>query len=375
MHRNRILLLIQHRENYRLLSECLARDYDVVSPESSLTAIASSEIGSHDFDLCLVDSVSLNQVSPWLTAIRTKAAPLWLPVLLVAPKGTIGQLADQGWQSVDEIIAIPIEKAELMRRIGVLLRMRQFSQDLAATNRVLQERNEQLQELNRLKSQFVSMVSHEFQNPLGVVSGFLQLLVHQGDTLSIAKREEYIAKAQTTLNHLKSLVNDVLVMGRVGVGKLKLEPVELDLVQLCRNLAEEVRFNAPKPCSLSFFVTPDAEVALSAVSVDPNLLRQITTNLLTNALKYSSENKSVVFSLSYEDKQAILRIQDHGIGIPLEAHPKLFEPFYRASNVGTRSGTGLGLAIAQQCIELHGGNITFMSEVGKGTTFEVRLPL
>ncbi len=375
MQRNRILLLIQHRENYRLLSEYLARKYDVVSPESTGEAMTSDAIARCEFDLCVADGASLNQVLSGLMALRTQAAPRWLPVLLVVPKGKMSQLSHPGWQSVDEIIAVPIEKAELMTRIGVLLRMRQLTQDLLTANRVLQQRNEQLQELNRLKSQFVSVVSHEFQNPLGVVSGFLQLLARQGDRLSVDKRQEYIERAQTTLDHLKDLVQDVLIIGRVGVGKLKFEPIEADLVAACRDLVEEIRFNAQQPCKLEFSVDTDAARALAAVLIDKNLLRQIVTNLLTNALKYSPEGRPVIFSLTCDRTHAVLRVQDQGIGIPIEEHPQLFEPFYRASNIGTRPGTGLGLAITQQCVELHGGTLTFNSEVGKGTTFTVYLPL
>ncbi len=370
---HRILLLIQHHKNYQLLADFLAKDYDIF-PAEPLTDRGPA-ISSHDFDLCVVDGPTLSQVLPWLTRVRTEVAPLWLPVLLMLPKGKANQVSHQCWQSVDEIIATPIEKAELMTRIGMLLKVHQLSQDLIEANQVLQQRNEQLQELNRLKSQFVSMVSHEFQNPLGTVSGFLQLLSWQGDKLTEPKRKEYLEKAQSTLNHLKTLVNDVLIIGRVGVGKLKFEPTRLDLIKLCQTLVEEVRFNMAQSRTIEFVTVSDPEETLSAVMVDKNLIRQIVTNLLTNALKYSAEDCPVSFFLGCQKGSIILRIQDQGIGIPEEEQKRLFEPFYRASNVGSQSGTGLGLAITQQCVELHGGAITFTSDLQTGTTFEVRLPL
>ncbi len=371
---HRILLLIQHHKNYQLLSDFLAKDYDVL-PAEPLTDSDKPALNGRDFDLCLVDGTTLNQVLPWLTKTRAEVAPLWLPVLLVLPKGKADQVSHQCWQSVDEIIATPIEKVELMTRIGMLLKVHQLSQDLLEANQVLQQRNEQLQELNRLKSQFVSMVSHEFQNPLGTVSGFLQLLSRQGDELALPKRQEYLAKAQATLKHLKALVNDVLIIGRVGVGKLKFEPATTHLIELCQTLMEEVRFNMAQSRTIEFSVVPGFEKTLSAIMVDKNLLRQIVTNLLTNALKYSPQDCPVRFSLGCQEGTISLRIQDHGIGIPEEEQKRLFEPFYRASNVSSQPGTGLGLAITQQCVELHGGVITFTSDLQAGTTFEVRLPL
>lgn len=370
---HRILLLIQHYKNYQLLTDFLAKDYDVL-PAEPLTDRGPA-ISGHDFDLCVVDGPTLSQVLPWLTRVRAEVNPLWLPVLLMLPKGKANQVSHQCWQSVDEIIATPIEKAELMTRIGMLLKVYQLSQDLLEANQVLQQRNEQLQELNRLKSHFVSMVSHEFQNPLGTVSGFLQLLSRRGGNLTEPKRKEYLEKAQATLNHLKTLVNDVLIIGRVGVGKLKFEPTRLDLLKLCKTLVEEVQFNMAQSRTIEFLAVSGSEETLSAVMIDKNLIRQIVTNLLTNALKYSTEDCAVSFSVSCQKGNIILCIQDQGIGIPEEEQKRLFEPFYRASNVGSQPGTGLGLAITQQCVELHGGAITFTSDLQTGTIFEIRLPL
>jgi signal transduction histidine kinase len=110
--------------------------------------------------------------------------------------------------------------------------------------------------------------------------------------------------------------------------------------------------------------------------VDTKLLRRALTNLLTNAIKYSPEDKAIQVTLTLTDQcEAVIRVSDHGIGIPEEDIPRLFEPFHRAANVGKIHGTGLGLAIAKQAIELHGGRITVESAVGVGTTFTIYLPL
>ncbi|HAJ64701.1 MAG TPA: hypothetical protein DCP31_40255 [Cyanobacteria bacterium UBA8543] len=112
-----------------------------------------------------------------------------------------------------------------------------------------------------------------------------------------------------------------------------------------------------------------------ASNMDEKLLRQILTNLISNAVKYSPSDSTIKFNLTCLNDKAIFKIQDQGIGIPLEDQTRLFESFHRARNVGTIEGTGLGLAIVKQCVDLHTGEITVESEVGKGTTFTVILPL
>jgi signal transduction histidine kinase len=125
--------------------------------------------------------------------------------------------------------------------------------------------------------------------------------------------------------------------------------------------------------SLTFAVSGECET--SPLLLDSKLVRYTLTNILSNALKYSPTGSAIHFDLTWHQDQVVFKIQDQGIGIPSEDVPRLFESFYRASNVGTTPGTGLGLAIIKQCVDLHGGNISVDSVVGKGTTFTVTLPL
>lgn len=109
--------------------------------------------------------------------------------------------------------------------------------------------------------------------------------------------------------------------------------------------------------------------------MDEQLLQKILTNLLSNAIKYSPESEIVSFDLSCKDEIVTFRIQDQGIGIALEEQSRLFEPFYRATNVGKVKGTGLGLSIVKKCVELQGGQINLESQIGMGSTFIVKLPI
>lgn len=177
---------------------------------------------------------------------------------------------------------------------------------------------------------------------------------------------------RTSLHRLITLVDDILVMGRVGVGKLSFEPASLDLTAFCQNLIEEVKFGLARPYPLMF---ETQGVSPAAVCVDQNLLRHILTNLISNAIKYSPEDTPVKITLAYEKQQVSLLVRDQGIGIPDEEQVRLFEAFHRASNVGRVAGTVLGLAITKQCIDLHGGQITVASAIREGTTVTISFPI
>ncbi len=212
-----ILLLLEHQENRRLLAESLTQMYTVLSPEADTAMTQFTALLQEPFDLCILDGRTLARIETQLQRRRKIEKQVFLPVLLVVTRNKPAIANKQLWQSIDEIITTPIEKAELQTRIEILLRIRQFSLDL-------QLANEKLQEMNQLKSQFVSMVSHEFRNPLGAVSGFLQLLERQGDKLAPEKKQQYFQRIREAINRLTSLVDDVLIIGRVGVGKLQYVP-------------------------------------------------------------------------------------------------------------------------------------------------------
>ncbi len=367
----RILLLLDSSGDQRLLAEFLGRRHEVIQPDEHLNG---PQAILTDSDMAIAGWLTLQRVWPDLKAKRQSVLPMLWPVLLVVSADCIGQVDQQLWDCIDELIVTPIRQAELETRIGVLLRSQQLSLELTTANQRLRERNIQLEELNRLKSQFVSMVSHEFRNPLGVASGYIQLLQSRGGQLEEPQQQDYLKRIQDTLKRLTTLVNDVLIIGRVGVGKLSYAPATFDLVAFCRRLVGEIQFSSPAPCAVDLQIGPQCEAALHQVYMDENLLRHSLSNLLTNAIKYSPGGAPVTFRLECDAQQVKLQVQDHGIGIPDSDQPHLFEPFRRASNVSDISGTGLGLAIVKQCVELHDGVIQFESQINQGSTFIITLP-
>jgi signal transduction histidine kinase len=153
-------------------------------------------------------------------------------------------------------------------------------------------------------------------------------------------------------------------------GRVDFNPVALDLADFCREIVYEFRGASGKSHDLIY--TPEGNASL--VLLDEKLIRQLLTNLLSNAIKYSPKGGEIRVDLVCKADETILCVKDNGIGIPEEDRARLFESFHRAANVGTVSGTGLGLTIAKRAVELHGGEISFESKDGLGTTFTVVIP-
>ena len=152
---------------------------------------------------------------------------------------------------------------------------------------------------------------------------------------------------------------------------LEFKPAPTDLAAFCESLADEMRLAASRKHSLDY----SYDGARGMVKADEKLLRHVLVNLISNAFKYSPEGGPVAFQVRVGNGEAAFEVVDRGIGIPSEDHPRLFETFHRARNVGSISGTGLGLAIVKKSLDLHGGSIHFDSAPGRGTSFRVTIPL
>jgi signal transduction histidine kinase len=235
-------------------------------------------------------------------------------------------------------------------------------------------------ELNELKSQFVSMVSHEFRTPMATILFSAGLLETYGNKWSEDKKQTHLKRIQASVKQMTELLDIILVIGQVEANKLEFKPAPLNLEKFCHELIEDQQHLAGSNYEILF----QCQGEFADVVMDEKLLRHILNNLLSNAIKYSPQGGKIRFELSAQEieqpsgtveKFAVFEIEDQGIGIPQAEQKNLFTTFHRASNVGTISGTGLGLAIVKKSVELHGGTITFSSEENAGTIFTVTLPV
>ena len=278
------------------------------------------------------------------------------------------------------IVIILVGWALLLRRSRTMIRelnaslekrVDERTAELAAAKDDLARALSQERELHELKTRFVSLVSHEFRTPLGVTMSAVEVLRHYGARITPEKHTELYEDIHAATLQMSGLMEQVLLLGRAEAGKLGYRATPLPLVDLGSRLVDEALSATNGRCPVNYTTEGDFSDAL----MDESLLRHIINNLLSNAVKYSPEGSPVDFKLRREGEEAVLTVQDRGIGIPVADQERLFEAFHRASNVGEIPGTGLGLLLVKRCVELHRGSISVQSQEGTGTTFTVRLPM
>lgn len=224
-------------------------------------------------------------------------------------------------------------------------------------------------ELNKLKTRFVSMVSHEFKTPLTVISTSVELLEQFYNSFSSEEREEYFIRISKSIDLMKSLIENVLFIGKSEADNLNIAPDKINLKNLCNKVIEDIKLTLKKRREFVF----DYNASNTHAYLDEKLIEPMLINLLNNAIKYSEEGHVELRVLENCDN-LIISVKDYGIGIPAEEQEKIFEAFHRANNVGNISGTGLGMSIILKAVELHKGQINIISGIDAGTTFTITIP-
>jgi signal transduction histidine kinase len=261
----------------------------------------------------------------------------------------------------------PSDEVELFSELSVQLAIAiQQAELLAQTQTALAKEKE----LNHFRSQIIATVSHEYRTPLASILAAASTLEQHHAHLEESKRTKLVQMIQQKTRHLSGLVDDMLVVKQLELDKTKVKRLPIDLQTFFERLIEDQQEMVGDRFELTYNMTGD----LKDFWGDRGLLRQIFTNLMVNAMKYSPEGGVVACNLIGEDYQIIFSVADEGIGIPPEDRDNLFQAFSRGSNVDTIPGTGLGLAIVKTCVELHDGNLRLESCLGEGTKVTVRLP-
>ncbi len=243
--------------------------------------------------------------------------------------------------------------------------------DAVSARRLLQAQNERLREADRLKDEFVALISHDLRTPLTSIMGYLELAL-ESDEIPEAERG-YLAVVDRNAERLLHLVNDLLFVARLEAGEMDLHFTALDLGAVVRQAAEEA-----VPRARAKEITLESETdSVPDISADRGRMYQLLDNLISNAIKFTPEGGAVAIRLARSGDVARLEVEDSGVGIAADDQQQLFERFFRASNTrdGQIPGTGLGLYIARAIVEAHGGRIGVQSRPGEGTCFRVELPL
>jgi two-component system, OmpR family, sensor kinase len=242
---------------------------------------------------------------------------------------------------------------------------------LAQQASMLEEKLMAERHLTQMQRNFVSMASHEFRTPLTIIDGHAQRLIKVGYRLRTDEINARAGKVRAAVLRMTHLIDNLLNSSRLieGGAALYFHPQEFDL----RELLHEI-------CQLHHEIAPGSQLAESygasrlPMVGDPKLLSQVFNNLLSNAIKYSPGDGVIKISARIEDQRAIVTVEDNGLGIPPADIERLFERYFRGSNVSGIVGTGVGLNLVKMVVDLHGGDILVESSEGKGSRFTVRLP-
>lgn len=227
-------------------------------------------------------------------------------------------------------------------------------------------------ELNALKSQFITTVSHEFRTPLTGIQISADLLAAHAAKMDFGVRISEIDKIKARVQDLTELMNDFLMQSSVQSLRDKFVPVSINLDQMWEKVHSDLHSILSNKSQILQKTIPDN---LPEIIGDKRMVKQILTNLISNASKYSPSHKNIVVMIHQENSEVVIQVADSGIGIPNDEMKNLFTPFFRGTNVGTTPGTGLGLSIIKEMIEFLGGSIEAKSKIGVGSVFTVRLPL
>ncbi len=231
-----------------------------------------------------------------------------------------------------------------------------------------------IREMDQLKSSFVSMVSHEIQSPMNSVLAQLKVVLDGLAGELTPKQKDILTRASQKIKGLSELAAELLDLARIEAGLVTQEKEKLDLGEI---IEQQVAFYTEKAAEKNIDLSLQPLPGLPPVLGSKYNLEEVLSNLISNAIKYSPEGGRVTVSAKQEDEFIELKVSDTGYGIPEEDLERIFEKFYRVKNEDTRgiSGTGLGLAIVKSIVEAHNGTIEVESELGKGTTFTVFLPV
>ena len=275
-------------------------------------------------------------------------------------------------QAIAGEIVVAIQNAISVQEVKNLNKTLQHRIDDAT--RELRRSNTRLQRLDAAKDEFVSMASHQLRTPLTSVKGYLSMVL-DGDAGEVTKEQrQLLQEAFTSSERMVHLIGDFLNVSRLQTGKFIIDVHATDLAKVVEQEVEGIRQIASSHGVKLVYKKP---ARFPELYVDENKIRQVIMNFIDNAIYYSPDSKSIKVQLSIEDGDAVVRIIDHGMGVPDAVQRQLFTRFFRAENARKQrpDGTGIGLYLARKIIVGHGGSIVFESKEGKGSTFGFRLPI
>ncbi len=296
-----------------------------------------------------------------------------IPVIfMTALSETVNKL--QGFEAGGvDYITKPLQHEEVLARVNTHLTIRKLQQQLEQQNALLQEKNRELEDLNASKDTFFSIISHDLRGPFNVLLSMTQLLEEHLDAYSQEKIRQSVRHIRTSAERLHALLENLLTWSRLQRGSMNYTPQTIDLSEIVNRNVTLFLANAEQKGVLLTNTSPEA----SMVYADANMVDTVIRNLISNALKFTWKGGSVTVSSRRGEESLFLSVTDSGIGMNEASLDRLFrlDTSYHKDGTAGEKGTGLGLNLCKELIEKNGGVIEVDSEIGKGSTFTITLPL
>lgn len=368
--RGNILIVDDTPDNLWLLSTMLTQHgYEVRSAISGSVALMTTEIELPDLILLDINMPKMDGYEI-CECLQSNQRTREIPVIFLSAFNQATDKVKAFRSGGVDYITKPFQVEEVLVRVEHQLTLHRMKLELQQAKAEALKALAQEKEFSRLKSEFVSMISHDFRTPLTSIRGFADLLRHGDQRLTPELQTRYFDKIESAVDHLLQLLNEVLLIGSIEAQRVQCQPIATNLEKLCQELIESLQPNASSQPPIQIRSEGDC----TQVKVDQVLFHQILSNLLANAIKYSLHGESIQLRLYCQTDRFTFQVQDQGIGIPSGELPHVFDAFYRCSNVDRIKGTGLGLAVVKKCVDIHQGDIQIDSQEGVGTTFTVIIP-
>ena len=392
--RSNILIVDDQKHNLKLLYEILMQEstYQVYVAKNGLQALEISK-QTHP-ELCLLD-INMPKMNGYEVCrlLKKDSRTATIPVIFLSALGEMEDKLKGFFVGGVDYITKPFHTQEVLARIRTHLslywtqqalqqneaRLRIAHEELETKvnerTRELQEANVRLQDMARMKDEFLASMNHELRTPLNAILGNAEIIKEGIYGPVNTQQAQALGNILDSGEHLLSLINDILDLSRANAGKLKLRRQAVNVQTVIDECIAFVRSTAEKK-HLSISISKDAQV--SVISADPLRLKQVILNLLHNAVKFTPEagHVGIECNAKPEQQQVEFVIWDTGIGIPEAFHSKLFQPFVQLDSRLSREyeGSGLGLSLTKNLVELHEGSISVSSQTGQGTYFYIYLP-
>jgi signal transduction histidine kinase len=359
----RILVVDDNEANRVLLVRQLERQGHVAETASN-GRDALEMITANNYDLVLLD-IMMPEMDGYqvLEQLGQDEELRKLPVVMISALNEIESVVRCIELGADDYLFKPIDRVLLRARVYACLE-KKFLRDVELNH---------LKEINRLKDEFVRMASHDLKNPINVLMGYVHLLDQTGMTEGHEHGEQILTGLQSTVQRIRTLVEDLLDLSKMEAGA-SLDFQSVPLADFLAGCLEGFDLLAQQKNISLDFSPPPPDMNLS---LDITRFGQVINNLLSNAVKYTPEGGQVSLETQIAPDAVLIQVNDTGLGIPEDDLPRLFEKFYRVNREEhlASEGTGLGLAIVKATVEQHGGTIWVESELGKGSSFNIQLPV